>query len=129
MKHLKVITVVVLVLSLLGHLLLWGYTSQWTFGSGSGYSVFALLPPLMLLLYIATPSTKQETTENQVSLCVTSLFIGPYPVYVYYDTLFSPLSSTSALVFFILPIYCFIAMPFIYLITKWLYLRLAARRQ
>lgn len=128
MKRLKHIALAVLVLSLLGHLLLWGYTSSWTFGSGSGYSIFALLPPLVLLLYSAASNTKQDTRANQVGLLVTSLVIGPYPVYVYYSTLFHPLSSTSALVFFILPLYCLIAMPIIYWLTKWLYLRLATRK-
>lgn len=83
--------------------------------------VWALTPYIILFVWTLKVHQARSSAAACIANFVSSLVVVIASVFFYYDAIFLSLSSTSVLVFLFVPGYALVAIPSIYLMTKFLF--------
>lgn len=127
MKNLKIIGIVI---NILGSLATIGIMASTTAGSDGasdvlttlGFYVWVILPFAVLLALTFFIYRKQYSDAASTAIVFTSILVVASSVMLYWNSIFNSASSTSALVFVVVPLYSLVAIAVLYLLA-WLLLR------
>ncbi|MGZ5435917.1 MAG: hypothetical protein ACXWID_10500 [Pyrinomonadaceae bacterium] len=88
-----------------------------------GFYIWVILPFLVLIVLTAVIHRKGHSGASRAAILLTSILVVVSSVVIYWASIFNSESSTSALVFVVLPIYAMVATAVVYVLA-WLLLRL-----
>lgn len=88
-----------------------------------GFYVWVALPFVILIALTFYIHRKGLSPASRVAILLTSILVAVLSVLVYWASIFSSESSTSALAFIFIPFYALVAIAVVYVLA-WLLLRL-----
>ncbi|MBC8029627.1 MAG: hypothetical protein H7Z16_05910 [Pyrinomonadaceae bacterium] len=120
-----------MIINVLGAVVTFGIMGSTTSPIGSladllftlGFYAWVGLPFVVLIVLTFYIHRKGLSPAARVAILLTSILVAASSVLVYWASIFNSESSTSALVFVVIPFYALIAIAVVYLLA-WLVLRL-----
>jgi hypothetical protein len=88
---------------------------------------WALLPYMALLVLTVIIYRRNASDASRIAIFIASVVVVTLSLLSYYHAMFVSVSSTSALVFVVIPIYALAAIAIIYFVC-WMLIRLVRRR-
>lgn len=88
-----------------------------------GFCLWVILPFVVLIVLTAVIHRKGRSGAARAAILLTSILVVVSSVVIYWTSILNSESSTSALVFVVLPIYAMVATAVVYILA-WLLLRL-----
>lgn len=79
-----------------------------------GFYLWVSLPFIILIILTSYIHRKRLSSASRVAILLTSILVVVSSVLIYWVSIFSSESSTSALVFIFIPIYALVAMAVVY---------------
>ena len=130
MKLLKTIGIVVVLLGLGCTLSIMLSTTSWE--SGIDFTLlllylWALLPYIVLLVLTVIIHRRNASDASRIAIFITSVVVVTLSVVSYYHAMFVSVTSTSALVFVVIPLYALAAIAIFYFVC-WMLIRLVRGR-
>lgn len=130
MKLLKTIGIVVVLLGLGCTLSIMLSTTSWE--SGVDFTLlllylWALLPYIVLLVLTVIIHRRNASQASRIAIFITSVVVVTLSVVSYYHAMFVSVTSTSALVFVVIPLYALAAIAIFYFVC-WMLIRLMRGR-
>ena len=131
MKFLKNVGIAVAVLGAAGTLAIMFYTTSWE--SGIDFTLlllyfWALLPYIVLLALSVMIHRRNASDASRIAVFIASVTVVSLSLLSYYHATFVDVSSTSALVFVVIPFYALAATAMIYFVC-WMLIRVVRKRR
>lgn len=129
MKLLKKIGIAMALVGFASTLAIMLYTTSWA--SGVDFTLvflylWALLPYIVLLVLTLQIHRKAASDESRIAIFIATVAVVFLSVLSYYHAMFVSVSSTSALVFVVIPLYALTAIGVFYFVS-WLLIKLRRR--
>lgn len=129
MKTLKYIGIVIILLGALIALGIMDSTATPVGGLADllitlGFYLWVILPFAVLILLTTSIHRKGLSTTSRIAIFLTSILVVVSSVLIYWAAIINSASSTSALIFIVIPIYALVAIAVVYVFALFL-LRLA----
>jgi hypothetical protein len=131
MRLLKNIGIAVVALGVACTLAIMSYTTSWEDGVDFTLIIlylWVLLPYFVLLVLTVTIHRRNASDASRIAIFIASVAVVILSVLSYYHSIFVSVSSTSALVFLVVPLYALAAIAVVYLVS-WLLIRFLVRRR
>jgi hypothetical protein len=130
MKLLKAIGIVVVLLGLGCTLSIMLSTTSWE--NGIDFTLlllyfWALMPYIVLLVLTVIIHRRNASYASRIAIFITSVVVVTLSVVSYYHAMFVSVTSTSALVFVVIPLYALAAIAIFYFVC-WMLIRLVRGR-
>ena len=123
MNSLKSIGIAVVILGVICTLAILVYSTSWEEGVDLTLPIFylwILLPYIVLLVSTFRIHRANSSSASRLAIFICSLAVVILSVLIYYEAIFVSLSSTSALVFLLVPGYALAAIAVIYFVSSFL---------
>lgn len=125
MKILKYIGIIVILLGTLAALSIMDPVTSAAGGLSDllitlGFYVWVMLPFLILIVLTSSIHRKGLSTASRIAIFLTSIFVVVSSVMIYWASIINSASSTSALIFIVVPIYALVATVVVYVLVLFL---------
>lgn len=119
MKNLKYIGIITIILGAIATLYVMTSTASFKGGASDllitfGFYVWVMVPFLVLLALTSVIYRKNFTAAAGLAILFTSISVVASSVMLYWDAIFNSASSTSSLIFVVLPLYALAATAILY---------------
>ena len=125
MKALKYIGIIVILLGTLAALSIMDPITSAVGGLSDllitlGFYVWVMLPFLVLFVLTSSVHRKGLSTASRIAIFLTTILVVVSSVLIYWTSIIKSASSTSALIFIVVPIYALVATAVVYVLSLFL---------